>query len=102
VADGDWRRFRELRARARQRFAEETLTSTLTIALDEDRDVVAREMAVASFLRRRERERRALFEDFNRAHLPLMLHVMVNQGLLRRDELTGLSLELSRALGLID
>lgn len=53
-------------------------------------------------MKRRERERRALFEDFNRAHLPLMLHVMLEQGLVEREELTGLSLELRRILGLLD
>jgi len=101
VADGDWRRFRELRGRARRRFAEESLSLALEITLNDDREAIERERALEALMQGRARERRALFEDFNRTHLPLMLHAMVNRGLLERDELTGLSLELRRALGLI-
>lgn len=101
VADGDWRRFRELRERARRRFAEESLSLALEITLDDDREVAERERALEALMQGRARERRALFEDFNRCHLALMLHAMVNRGLLERDELTGLSLELRRALGLL-
>jgi hypothetical protein len=101
VADGDWRRFRELRERARRRFAEESLSLALEITLDDDREAIERERALEALMQGRARERRALFEDFNRCHLALMLHAMVNRGLLERDELTGLSLELRRALGLL-
>jgi hypothetical protein len=100
-ADHDWRRFRQLRAEARQRFAEESLSLALEITLDEDRDVAEREQALEALMQRRTRERRALFEDFNRQHLPLMLHTMLERGLIGRDQLTDLSLELRRALGVL-
>jgi len=98
-ADHDWRRFRQLRVEARQRFAEETLSQALEITLDEDRDVAEREQALEALMQRRARERRALFEDFNRRHLPLMLHTMLERGLIEAGQLTDLSLELRRALG---
>ncbi|MEN1728480.1 MAG: hypothetical protein AAGJ52_08560 [Pseudomonadota bacterium] len=101
-ADGDWRRFRELRTQARQQFAEETLAQALELSLDDDLDVQQRELALEALMIRRARERRGLFEDYNRDHLPLMLTTMLNQGLVQRDELMDLSLELKRALGLLD
>jgi len=101
VADGDWREFRELRDRARRRFFDGTLAQVMAIALNEEDEDTARVHALERLMKQHEQQRRALFEDFDRAHLVLMLHVMLNQGLLERDELTGLSLGLRRALGLI-
>jgi len=91
-----------MREQARTRFSDQTLATTLKIVMDESCSTAEREIALEALMKRRERERRALFEDFNRAHLPLMLHVMLEQGLVEREELTGLSLELRRILGLLD
>ncbi|AKS42534.1 hypothetical protein WM2015_2171 [Wenzhouxiangella marina] len=99
MTDRDWRGFRELRERARERFAEETLAQALQLALDEAAGEVQRELRLERLLAQRRQERRALFEDSDRAKATMILHLLVAHDLLQAEELDGLSLEVRRAAG---
>ncbi len=102
MTDRDWREFVSLRERARQRFAEETLARLLRVSLDESLSVGERERRVFSLSDERRREQSALFGDFCRETASFRLHMMVRQRLLKRRELDHLSLEIRRAVGLVD
>lgn len=98
LTDRDWRQFIRLREVARERFAEETLARALKLGLDESVSLATRQARLFALVSERRHEMDALFGDFRRSTSSLRLHIMVHHGLIRKEELEELSLELRRTV----
>lgn len=97
-SDHDWRAFVQVRERARERYAEETLARVLRVALDESMTASERQLQLQTLIAERGREKAALFDDFRRATASLRLHMMVQRGLVEEAELAVFTLAVRRGL----
>jgi hypothetical protein len=99
ITDRDWRLFTELRERACERFAEETLARVLKVILNEAQSAPDRQTDLQTLVAERGREKNALFNDYRRSTVTLRLHMMVQHGLVTDEELDSLSLDVRRKVG---
>ncbi len=102
ITDRDWRLFVELRERARERFASQTLARCQLLCDGPEASAPERQRKLLALVDERRHEMSALFDDFRRSTATLRLYMMVRQGLLDRHELDDLSLPVRRRAGVVE
>ncbi|PSR23034.1 MAG: hypothetical protein C7B45_04465 [Sulfobacillus acidophilus] len=93
IAEADWRTFKEVRARALDRFSRRIVDECRLVCDDQSVSDHARYLKLYDLLRQRDKEVQRMFDDFRRSTAIFCLMDMWRQGLVDEDELRQFSPE---------
>jgi hypothetical protein len=96
--EADWKRFRELRDVALDRFCTRVLQELGPLTEDASRSSHERYLGAFELLRERDRQLSAAFDDPRRSHMVEQLAAMHAYGLLEPGELDGFSSDIRDAI----
>ena len=94
INEPDWKRFKEVHAIAKERFAQKCLEQVQYHLTDKTKSAAERFFEIRQAIREREKERAGLFDDFRRSTALMQIVMMRGEKLITDGEMLRFSDEL--------
>lgn len=98
IRESDWKRLRDLKPRALERFCDRVLLEVAQACSDSAATSHQRYGAIYDLIRERDKELARIFDDLRRSNAKTRLLFMQRAGLLTDDEVSGFSEEIQDAI----